>query len=364
MMKVFIVFTQVLFSASLSADTASFNSRVLTNTHRLKSKMSDQLLYKSFCTLVDEAPRGELQEHMIAAAILLSRHLRKKTAYRHYKKVMLKKYTLSDYGEILSGANLGVPCKKCEGEKTVLIKCSSCKGQKLCANKACKSGQISSNQVVNGSYMQISRACAVCRGTGNCQKCFGYGEDLASCGSCQEKGYVFSQKKSERVLVSIFAVINSMASKENHQQVIKVQQSKGKVLFEGKWLEADKVTDIIAKRKREEGLRKLRQQGDKMVFAEELAKSLLKQSKRDYEKTPQALVAQFEDFIRLYPQSSMLKEIYREMLFLKSFSKAVDAEEKGNTSEALKYYTKANSLKPSKKLQKKISVLDDMEVGL
>ena len=326
--------------------------------------MSDPLLYKNFCTLVDEAPKGELQEHMVAAAILLSRNLRKKTAYMHYKKVMLREYTLSDYGEILSGANLGVPCKKCEGEKTVLIKCSSCKGQKLCINKACKAGRILSNQVVNGSYMQISRTCAVCRGTGNCQKCFGYGEDLASCGSCQENGYVFSQKKSERVLVSVFDVINSMASKDNRQKTIKVQQSKGKVLFEGQWLESDQVTEIIAKRKGEEELRKLRQQGDKMAFAKQLADSLLKQSKRDYEKNTQALVTQFEDFIRQYPQSSMLKEIYSEMLFLKFFSKAVDAEGKGRSSEALKYYRKANALKASKKLQKKISALDEMEVGL
>ena len=138
----------------------------------------------------------------------------------------------------------------------------------------------------------------------------------------------------------------------------------GKVLFEGQWLDKAAVANILELRKKQEEVNRLRQQGDKIAFADQLAEALLKKSAAGYKTKAAQIIPELADFISRYPQSSRLKEISAEMNFLKYFNGAVHEEKLKNITGAVLLYKKAVKLKPLAELKEKISKLEKVDIGL
>ena len=324
--------------------------------------------YKAFAQLHTQIPDGALREKILAASFLGARLLKQKREYDKFKAILKSLYPQSSYWKETSTQNLSKECGTCEGAKLSMRKCLTCKGLKNCHNKACKDGKVISLSLGSEKARETKRTCKICEGTGNCVKCEGEGEVKIPCQTCKKKGYVFSYIKGFEKLEEILTSVSNSQQERAKKEFEKTQIAKGLVLYNDEWMtrnERDKLKEAAAEKLKQE--EQLAQQESRLKEQKKInlrAETLLKQLDQRLKNDSTTLIPLIEGLIKDHPQSDRIKDLKNALTYCEYYLKARKFEKKGHYEKAVELLSKAQKLRPSEALAKKIQELDNNSIGL
>ena len=324
--------------------------------------------YIAFTNMHAELSDGELKEQILAVGILGARLLNLKKEYIKFKTILKGRYPQSIFLEKLKTQNLSKECAVCEGEKQSMRKCFKCKATKNCQNKSCKEGKVFTLVFGSGKAKKQKRTCTICEGTGNCATCEGRGEVQGACNTCNKKGYVFSPSKGFGALNETLQDIITSQKELGNKEFIQTLIAKGLILYKGEWMRRNQ-RDSLKDKEAEEvkllalTLKKQREDADQQKINLR-AHTLLKQFDKRLHENSSAFAKLLKNFIRDYPTCDCIIELKKGVSYCQLYTSGREYEKKGNYEKAISSFSKAQKLRHSKALAKRIKKLDDDSTGL